>query len=164
MNQDYHFKKSNNMKSVQIKTESDLQLSVTMSRVTVQDKAGTLQPLNEVALTIHGYDPGTDQDVEAVVCISQNEALRLCRILIGMCTMGKEKIFVRDFPIVVTIGDLCINSQLAFEIKDAINQGKYEEAIELAEIIAVKNHAEIDKQIDIKEAINSNKRRQQTMN
>ena len=46
--------------------------------------------------------------------------------------MKEEKelrISPRDIPIVITLGDICLNARLAFSIMEAVQNGKYDEIL-----------------------------------
>ena len=67
-------------RAFEIKTESDLQMSVQIVECTNGNIPDVFRT-NEVGFIIHGYDPKSDNEVEQLVTISQNEAGRLIKIL-----------------------------------------------------------------------------------
>ena len=52
---------------------------------------------------------------------------------------GEEKILIREIPIIVTLGDLCLNVSMAYDIMVAIHEGRTDEAFNLANDLLNRN-------------------------
>ena len=70
-----------NKKSYQLKTTSELQMTVGISQTTIIDNKGRHPGPDEIYFFTEGYDPSSDSEVEAVASISKDEARKLAKIL-----------------------------------------------------------------------------------
>ena len=65
---------------------------------------------------------------------------------------GQPSFRIRDIPLIVTMGDLCLNVSMAFKIMNLIVEGKTDDAFWIASEILKNNSCIMDSQTD-KEAI-----------
>lgn len=65
----------------EIKTLSDLQMTVSIADVNIIDAKGKRRAPNEIAFLLHGYDPATGKQIESNATISLKEAIWLSKIL-----------------------------------------------------------------------------------
>jgi hypothetical protein len=61
------------------------------------------------------------------------------------------RISPRDIPIVITLGDICLNARLAFSIMEAVQNGKYDEIFNIAEQIFNHNNEIANTLVNLKE-------------
>lgn len=82
-----------NKRSYQLKTTSELQMTVGLSQTTIIDNKGRHPGPDNIYFLIDGYDPSIDAEVECVASISKDEARKLSKILNEFADSEEEKDF-----------------------------------------------------------------------
>lgn len=66
---------------------------------------------------------------------------------------SEVQIDIRDTPLSISLGNVCQNVSWAYRIMEAIHEGRYDEAFEIANKIFKLNDAIIDEQVDRDEVL-----------